>query len=278
MIANTQTSEINDDTKLVRFLDLYGAEKTIGTIDHGEINCTFHFGRLSHYQILETNAGDAKEGSTAINLGNGVIGTDTTANDALVSCWSIWDGQDDPWQAFANSSFTQNPENICAVVSTVGKVRRLFEQINEINQKLLGENVHQIVLRSEHRSVSYYPHVSGVDRKYWEEITDIAKYGIAARTIHNIFHKRDCNDKGQRYDAEREYRFAMVMGIRHFFGSDTNIALPADDVLLRDYSLILRNGSHYIEEVYLRNRHQDIEATCYHAKIRLILPDKKVPA
>lgn len=276
MTFQVQEKTIDDNTKLVRFLDLYGAEKSIGTLDHGEINCTYHFGSLIHYQTLETNAGDPKEGSTSINLGNGIVGSDTTGNNALVSCWSIWDRQEDPWQAFANSSFTQNPKNVCAIISTVGKVRRIFEQITEINQILFGDNFQHIIFRTEHRSVIYYPRESGVSREYWENINDPVMHGLAARTIHNIFHKRDSNNKGQRYDAEQEYRFAIVMGIKCFFGSDTNIALGAEDAILRDYSLILRDGVHYIEKVYLKTEHPDIEATCYFVNIHLVKNDQKV--
>jgi hypothetical protein len=260
---------INDNTKLVRFLDLYGAEKSIGAMDHGEINFTYHYGSLNYYQTLETNAGDSKEGSTSINLGKGIIGSDTTGNSAIVSCWSIWDGQGELWQAFTGSSFTQNQKNICAVVSTVGKVKRIFEQVAELNQMLLGHNLQHIVLRAEHGPVIYYPRDSGVSHEYWEDINDPVKYGLAARTVHNIFHKRDCNDRGQRYDTEQEYRFAMVMGMRRFFGSDTKIALSAKDAILRDYPLILKDGVHYIEEVHLRTEHPDIEATCYFANINL---------
>lgn len=102
MITSFQNHNISDDTKLIRFLDKHGAEKSVGSIEHDEIHCTFHYGLLSHYQAMETNAGDTKERSTAINF-NGIVGSDSTCNDALVSCWSIWDGNDDPWISFNTS-------------------------------------------------------------------------------------------------------------------------------------------------------------------------------
>lgn len=63
----------------------------------------------------------------------------------------------------------------------------------------------------------------------------------------------------------------MVLGYRRFFGSNTNIALSAEDAILCDYPLILTDGIHYIEKVYLRNAHPNIESTCYSAKIELKL-------
>lgn len=115
----------------------------------------------------------------------------------------------------------------------------------------------------------YYSNETGVPHEYWQEITH-TKHGIAARTAQNIFHKRDSNEKGQQYNSEFEYRFAMILGNRYFFGDDSNIALSADDAILRDYLLILRNKKHYIEKVYLRVNHPDIEATCWFAGIEVI--------
>lgn len=119
-----QITDITDETKLIRFLDLNGAEKSVGVFNHNDIECLFHYGALHHYQKLETNAGDAREGSISINLYNGVIGSDQTTNNALISCWSIWDGSSNPWLAFPNSSFSKDKNNICVIVSTVGKVRK----------------------------------------------------------------------------------------------------------------------------------------------------------
>lgn len=269
MVKQFQERAIHDDTKLVRFLDLNGAEKSIGLSDHGDIDCTFHFGLLRQYQILESDAGDAKEGSTAINLGNGIIGSDTTGNNALVSCWSIWDEKNDPWISFGESSFAKNPNNICVIVSTVGKVRKMTQQIIEINNLLFGENFRSIVFHYVDGSVIYYPRESGVSHEYWKEITDI-KHGIEARTTHNIYHKRDSDGKGKKYHSECEYRYAMILGVRSFCGSNKNIALNAQDAILRDYSLTLRGGCHYIEKVYLRTRHPMIEATCYYSGIKVV--------
>jgi hypothetical protein len=269
MTLQSQSYSIDDDTKLVRFLNLSAAKKAIGTTDNRDINCTFHFGFLSNYRKLETNAGDSEEGSTAINLCNGIIGSDTTGNDALVSCWSIWDGLGDPWQAFAASSFTQDKKTVCVIVSTVGKVKKIFEKIVEINKILFSDNFEQIVFTTKHGPVIYYSAVNGVDHEYWKELTNPGKHGIAARTINNIFHKRDSNVSGQRYDAEKEYRFAIVLNPRYFLSSDASVAISSRDAISSDYPLILK-GDHYIENVYLRHSHQDIQTTCFFAEIPII--------
>jgi hypothetical protein len=276
MLKQNQISHINDDTKLVRFLNMNGAGKSVGLRNHGDIECTFHYGLLHDYQIIETNAGDAKEGSTVINLGNGIIGSDTTANNALVSCWSIWDEKNNPWISLRESSFANDPDNICVIVSTVGKVRSIVQQTIEINQLLLGENFPSIVLHHTDGAIIYYPRDSGVSHKYWKEVTD-TKYGIQARTTHNIFHKRDNDGKGKNYSAEREYRYALILGGgRSFFGSNKNIVLNAQDAILRDYPLTLRDGTHYIEKVYLRVPHPIIEATCYFSGIEFVKQYEKI--
>ncbi len=110
-------------------------------------------------------------------------------------------------------------------VNTIGsKVRTLFQQTIEINKSLFGDNFSNIVFCPVDRPIIYYSRESGVNREYWNKITDV-KYGLGNRTIHNIFHKRDSNEKGQKYSAECKYRFAMVLGYRRFFGSNKNIAI-----------------------------------------------------
>lgn len=265
----------NNNTKLVRFLSINSAEKSIGLTDSGSIECIFHYGLLHHYQVSETNAGDTEEGSTSINLGNGIIVSESTADNALISCWSIWDEKNAPWISLGESSFANDPSNICVIVSTVGKVRAIVQQTIEINQQLFGDNFPALVHHYTDAAVTYYPKDKGVNHEYWKEITD-AKHGITARTIHNIFHKRDRNEKGQKYSAEREYRYAMILGDRSFFGSNKNIALNAQNAILRDYPLTLRDGTHYIEKVYLRVPHSIIEATCYFSGIELIKQYEKI--
>ncbi|HHF7374017.1 hypothetical protein [Legionella bozemanae] len=270
IIMPFQNVVIADDTKLIRFLDRYGAEKSVGTMEHTEINCTFHYGLLSHYQTMETNAGDSQESSTAINLGNGIVGSDTTCNDALVSCWSIWDGNDDPWDSFKESSFAQNKNNVCVITSTVGKVRKIFNQTIEISRKLLGNHFPHIVFLPYDSAITYYPEAFGIEHELWEKMTDPHRYGLGMRTLCNTFHKRDSNGKGLCYAAEKEYRYAMVLGMQRFFGDDLKIALSAEDVMWRDFPLILTDGVHYIDKVYLLAPNDSIEATCYSAKIELV--------
>lgn len=278
MIKQSQECAIHDDTKLVRFLDLNGAEKSIGIIDHDEIECTFHFGLLSHYKTLESNAGDAKEGSTSIRLPNGIVGSETTANNALISCWSIWNKNHNPWISFKDSAFAKDEKNVCVIVSTLGNVKNIFQQIIEINKLLLGENFSQIVLASDHDRVRYYPREIGVNYEHWFDITDPIKHGLGAKTKHNIFHKRDSNQNRQRYDAENEYRFAMILGHRYFFGCDSRIGINAQDAILRDYLLTLRDDSHYIEKVYLRVAHPIIESTCFYSGIELVKQEEPINA
>lgn len=269
MYSDIVIPTVPDDTKLIRFLDKNGAEKSIGSEMHKEIHCSFHYGRLSHYQNVETCAGDAKERSTAINLGNGVVGSDCAVNDALVSCWSTWDGNDDPWVSFKDSSLAHDKDNICVITSTVGKVRRIFNQTIEISKKLFDSSFPSIVLFSQDGAITYYPGDSGVDCEHWEKITDPRQHGLAMSTACTIFHKRHSNGSGQNYAAEKEYRFAALLGIKRFFGDDTKIALSAEDVIWRDFPLILIDGVHYIEKAYLLSPDPDIETACYLTNVTL---------
>lgn len=59
----------------------------------------------------------------------------------------------------------------------------------------------------------------------------------------------------------------MILGLYRFFDIDTNIAMDAEEVILRDYPIILRNGIHYIEKVYLRTSDPvvkaDVQLACW---------------
>ena len=46
MVIQSQIGNVPDDTKLLRFLDVYGGEKSVGQIDHREIYTNFHYGVL----------------------------------------------------------------------------------------------------------------------------------------------------------------------------------------------------------------------------------------
>jgi hypothetical protein len=271
--------EITDDTQIIRFLDLYGAEKSIGSISNKEIECTFHFGSLRHYQTVESEACDTKEPSVSIILDNGIIASETTGNNALISCWSIWEEKKpDPWISFKGSAFPQNKNNICVIVSTIGKVKKIFQQIISINKLLFTNNFQDIVFDFRDGPVIYYPRMKGLDHNYWNTITDHKKHGLAERTIQCIYHKRDSNESGQSYAAECEYRFSMTLGLRAFFAEkNSDIVITAENLILRDYLLELRSGIHYIEKVYLRGSSQNIRSTCYFSGIDYI-EQKVVPA
>ncbi len=269
MIKQYQLIDIDNNTKLVRFLDLNGAKKSLGALhSFSEIHCTYHYGLLSYYRSLETDAGDARDGLISVSLANGIKGRNNMASDALISCWSIWDGKNDPWHSFRDGNFVKNEDYICAIVSTVGKVKNIFQKIIEINKLLLGNNFSKIVIRCVDKPVNYYSEENGVSHNDWIEDTDTYE-GMIRTEIQNIFYKRDSNEKRQRYDVECEYRFAVLLSSRRFFIN--NIAMNAVDSILHDYSLILTDDTHYIEKIYLRpTGYPEIEEACRSMKIELV--------
>ncbi|MBP9727217.1 MAG: hypothetical protein KBD83_07125 [Gammaproteobacteria bacterium] len=245
---------ITDNTKLVRFLDSNGAEKSIDLERNGNLEFTFRHGLLHDYRTLETNAGDEKEGITSLSLPNNIIGKSTVTNKILVSCWSIWDETNDPWHSFKSSSFAKESKYICAIVSTVGKVR-------EINQLIFNSDHPNIFFYPIDRPVAYYSASEGVNLDDWKEKTNTQKHGLGAQIIQTIFHKRDSHPNGQRYDAECEYRFAIIC----------NSNRKADEKFDKKTSLEekLIQNIHYIEKVYLRNP-PNVEPTCIYGNIELI--------
>jgi hypothetical protein len=273
MIKQLPKNEITDDTKLVRFVDKNGAVKSIGDSEsRGNIHFSFHYGLLSYYLTLENNAGDSREGSTDINLGDGRTVNHTTADNALISSWSIWDGNCDPWIFFQDSSFTHDPY-ICALVSTVGKVRKIVQATIELNKLFLGENYDRFIVSQQDRVVNYYPRDTGVPQEYWDDITSI-KHGSTAATLSNIYHKRDRNEKNQWHNVEKEYRYSILLGNCNLPIINQNIMINTQELIIRDYRMIIFNNPHFIEQVYLKTTNAedelDITTACYQTNVPFV--------
>lgn len=244
---------INDETRIIRFLDLDGAEKSIGEYSsvgkHGELSFTFHFGFVDDYKKQKNQTGDKYEGTVQVNC-NGHLTYDGTCNDALISCWSLWHEGDIPWDSFPESAFVNSPNTVCAIVSTIGKIRNLFEDIININKKVF-RNYRDIVIAEEHGPIYYYPDQIGISNEAWDKKT-LDGCDILKKTKETYFQKRNKNEHSQNYAAECEYRFAMILSPdRTSPDSDSDLYIKNLDLLIRDYPLTRRECKHYIDKVFL---------------------------
>ena len=57
---------ITDKPKILRFLDMDGAEKSVGKLSGQKIGFNFHFGFLDDYRIDRGSAGDSEEGNVIV--------------------------------------------------------------------------------------------------------------------------------------------------------------------------------------------------------------------
>jgi hypothetical protein len=253
-------TEINDDTKLVRFVDKKVMRLSIGEISSGKLRYSFPLQLLSYYKKCEGIAADPNEGSTMIDLGEKDGGRVTTCNDALISCWSVCDNTTDPWASLAGSSFANRENHPCAIITTVGRVknqiRKVLEEINDNYHDQFGA----LIMNAIYGIISYYP-ARGLRLSEWNEK---AYSGLAVDlpAIQNIFHKPAINKYGQRYDAEQECRFALIINARNFSDKNSNL-VSAKEIAkqLVYYSHVADPGSHYIERVCRSsqsNAHEEI--------------------
>jgi hypothetical protein len=243
-------NEISDDTKLVRFVEENVLYLSVGSMQLGKWCYSFPLQLLSYFKKCEGISGDPNEGSTIINFGEKGSGNVTTCNEALISCWSVCNNANDPWQSLAESSYAKNKKKYPYVImTTVGKVkdqiRRILEQINKIHRDEYGALIMNVI----YGLVTYYPQ-SGMLLAEWNKMNDISR-GIDITTILNIFHKPTHNKHGQRHDAEIECRFALIMNIRDFKGENGDI-ISIDEISkqLCYYVLSADDNLHYIEKIF----------------------------
>jgi hypothetical protein len=236
-------ADINADTKIIRFVDLGAGGSSIGCKDihSGKLKYSITLNTLSHYKKMKSSRGDRNEGKTAIDHGKGTTCFSATCNDALISCWSLLPEKENPWDCFKN---TIEPSSVYGIVSTVGKVKRVFEQIMEENKERLNG-----VLSSTYGKIEYYPK-GGVPVERWDHETEIrSPEDVLNEMYGNVYHKPES------YTEERELRFAIILQ-PGFNPSAAGMINPA-----------LSTKEHYIDKLYCRS---SLEAICNSMNIELI--------
>lgn len=251
-------NDIQDDRKIIRFIDNDAVKKSIGQVHGDELHYTFPIQLLSHYRRCEGVQQDRQEGSTPISG----VGSCATTNEALVSCWSFWDGDDsaDPWELLEKNPFVKFPY---VIVSTVGKVKQQIQQIVDISDNF--RDCHGgLILNAVYGSVAYYCN-NGVNIEKWREKTDI-KLGGDMQTIQNIFYKP------LKHQIENECRFALIVNTRRFISEC--LSINAKDIVkyMVYHPLISKNISHYIDKVICfqeNDSNSEVVSICYNAKVRI---------
>lgn len=250
---NNNEHEITDDTRIVRFLDLNGAIKSIGELGHpvGIINFNFHFGLLSDYAKCEGSTADKYERIMLISHNN-QLSHHNTCNDSLVSCWSIWEKGDNPWDDFSESAFSTDESTICVIVSTIGKIKNLFNNIIEINRKRFHNFNTDMIIKSKSDRVTYYNPKDVTTESWDQKITNKANIFETQEQI--IFHKLENDGKGKKFIAECEYRLAMILAPdRTSPDSDpgSDLYIKNSDLLIHDYPLTTTFEKYYLDKIFL---------------------------
>lgn len=109
---------IDEETKIVRLIDINAARPSVGIYEHGHVKYSLPINLLSYYKTCEGKQSDPMEGKTPIYFGDGKGGFSSSLNDALVSCWSIYKDEIDPWSDLKGSTFSDRKINRYAIVST----------------------------------------------------------------------------------------------------------------------------------------------------------------
>ena len=101
----------------------------LGSHSAGEQTISFPLNFLSHYQNCEDSSRvDKNEAQTAVNV-RGMRCTMHACNPTLISCWTMIDEDFDPCSALTQSKFTKDKEDSFIIVSTVGKVKKMVQEL-----------------------------------------------------------------------------------------------------------------------------------------------------
>lgn len=252
-------NSIKDDTGLVRIVDLEAAKFSVGRVQNRNIKYRLPLNLLSYYRSCEGNQKDLMEGRTPINFGNGKGGFVSTVNDALISCWSIYEEDKSPWEVLSDSIFARASNAQYAIVTTVRKIKEQLEQVIEILNNFSGGA--QLIMNAVYGIIDYYN--LAVDRQDWLTKTNKNKGGDID-TIQNIFHKP------KMFQGEKECRFSLILNFQRFLSNNKKFGVDAIDITkyMIYHPIISFDGQHYIEKIFsLEKIHPEIMSTCHFSKI-----------
>jgi hypothetical protein len=230
-MIQVKIEQLNDEDKILRFLDKDGLLKTLGIIlpkmprQITDMNPTFLVQSLNHYRALESHRGDKYENEiVTMHPEKGIPLSNRNLNPILVSCWSYYQSSDlstpKIWEIF--------PDAVAAIESTVGSVKQIIDFIapTSHDQRVPHEG-NWGSLRADatqHGKIIYYSPQD--DHKAIHENQMVAPL--------NCFFKR--NDP---YLKEREYRF-MILFANHLKFSPEKFCVQLDD-------------TSYINKIYLKS-------------------------
>jgi hypothetical protein len=237
-----------DDRRIVRFLNQKYASAWVGKLYPAGVNFRldyyFRFGLLSQYQESKAIEGDSEEARITI-AGKG---TSHLANDALVSCWSVWPEDaagNNPWEYFDCATFKDKG---VAIVSTVSQVLKIVEDLKTFLVAIY-DSKQKINFISCHGDVIYYDPTAGT-----QNIPPMFPKNIRYHMLNKRSYRLMGNDKHD-YSKENEYRFALIISPVRFLTESTDFFIDANKIIRPDYTISREKpkNSHYIDGIYYNN-------------------------
>ncbi|HAT6935950.1 TPA: hypothetical protein JAN57_03255 [Legionella pneumophila] len=252
MMTVANLSNIDENQKIMRVIDLNALVHSIGEHSAGEQTISLPLNFLSYYQNCEDPSRvDKNEAQTAVNV-RGVRCTVHACNRALVSCWSMIGEDFDPHITLTQSKFLKDKDDSFIIISTVGKVKKIIQEFVDIIRSVRfhygqgDESIsHGLMANVVCGKVCYYPE-QGIDIAVWEEKTD-SNYGIDMPIIQGVFHKE------QGYSEEREFRFAILPSKTRIVSESRMCSMDTMSLLQRGMiypKLIVKKEWHYIDTIY----------------------------
>ena len=211
MIKVCALNEVSENQQIIRVVKEKDLFRTIGKIDEKLIS-SFPINLQSAYRMIEDRSRkDLGEGKTKINLGNTAPGTCHVGNEALISCWTLLNQQTNIFDMLTNSKFKKEKENVYVIVSTVGKVKAVFESLVNVIHSIKYYDDVSLVSNAVFGVVQYYcPH--GINLLDWKEKAN-NRFGVDMPIIQGIFHKESA------FEDENELRFSIILNLFRYFGN-----------------------------------------------------------
>ena len=254
MIVVKNLNDIDENQQIMRVIDKNALIHSIGERSAEELVISFPLNLLSHYKSCEDiRRQDKKEAQTSVNVG-GVTCTVHSCTPAMISCWSLINNDVNPHLSLMRSKFAVSNADTFIIVSTIAKVKKMFQELVDIIQTIRFDYSSQqgrlissngLIGNAICGAVSYYP-AEGVDISDWQRKTD-SKHGVDMVAIQGIFHK-----ERSYYSDENEYRFAILLN--HFRAVSQSRLCSMSTMSfaqnLKYPKMIMSTLEHYIDKIY----------------------------
>ena len=226
----------SNKTKIIRFLEPKIIQKTIGEFSSSIWHYSLPINTLDFYRKSKGIHMDNTEGVTKICRNPDPPMFSGSCNDCLISSWSIWKEEANPWEEFDGNDYT---DRSFVIASTIGDVRREFEKAIHSFIQPDSNNFSSLIFNAICGEISYYPTEGMSQTEFNRKYNQID--GIEKGLIMNIFHKREKDDNNKKnFSLEKEFRFALIL----------NLGVKGEPYKYMKSSC--NKSNHYIKNIYQR--------------------------